>query len=196
VTLESACSQDEIEDVFMFVRDEMKLVITPLDAGGQAGFGLDMSMPGDAAPAVAEPATQPKAAPAPAPAARAAAPAAAAPAPEKAELNRRAEDKGTTTVRVQAERLDELMDRVGELVIAQARLSQIAHSGTDLAIKAIAEEIERLASGLRDSTMGVRMVPMGSLFGRFRASSTTSRAISASRSTSSRSARTPRWTRP
>ncbi|MBA4269388.1 MAG: chemotaxis protein CheA [Methylobacterium sp.] len=168
VTLESACSQDEIEDVFMFVRDEMKLVITPLDADGPAGFGLDMSMPGDAAPAVAEPAMQPKAAPAPAPAARAAAPAAAAPAPEKAELNRRAEDKGTTTVRVQAERLDELMDRVGELVIAQARLSQIAHSGTDLAIKAIAEEIERLASGLRDSTMGVRMVPMGSLFGRFR----------------------------
>lgn len=163
VTLESACSQDEIEDVFMFVRDEMKLVITPLDAGGKAGFGLDMSMPGDAAPAVAEPAMQPKAAPAPAPAAHA-----AAPAPEKAELNRRAEDKGTTTVRVQAERLDELMDRVGELVIAQARLSQIAHSGTDLAIKAIAEEIERLASGLRDSTMGVRMVPMGSLFGRFR----------------------------
>ncbi len=161
VTLESACSQDDIEDVFMFVRDEMKLVITPLDAGGQAGFGLDMSMPGDAAPAAAvEPVT--KAETAPAPAARA-----AAPAPEKAELNRRAEDKGTT-VRVQAERLDELMDRVGELVIAQARLSQIAHSGTDLAIKAIAEEIERLASGLRDSTMGVRMVPMGSLFGRFR----------------------------
>jgi len=95
-------------------------------------------------------------------------PAPAAPAPEKAELNRRAEDKGTTTVRVQAERLDELMDRVGELVIAQARLSQIAHSGNDLAIKAIAEEIERLASGLRDSTMGVRMVPMGSLFARFR----------------------------
>ncbi|MDP3254684.1 MAG: chemotaxis protein CheA [Bosea sp. (in: a-proteobacteria)] len=167
VTLESACSQEEIEDVFMFVRDEMKLVIAPLAAGGQSGFGLDMSMPGDAAPATATaPVVEPEAAPAPA--ARAAAPAPAAPAPEKAELNRRAEDKGTTTVRVQAERLDELMDRVGELVIAQARLSQIAHSGTDLAIKAIAEEIERLASGLRDSTMGVRMVPMGSLFGRFR----------------------------
>lgn len=166
VTLESACSQDEIEDVFMFVRDEMKLVITPLAAGGQAGFGLDMSMPGEAPAAAAEPVAKAEAAPAPA--TRAAAPAQAAPAPEKAELNRRAEDKGTTTVRVQAERLDELMDRVGELVIAQARLSQIAHSGNDLAIKAIAEEIERLASGLRDSTMGVRMVPMGSLFARFR----------------------------
>ncbi len=166
VTLESACSQDEIEDVFMFVRDEMKLVITPLAAAGQAGFGLDMSMPGEAPAAAAEPVAKAEAAPAPV--TRAAAPAPAAPAPEKAELNRRAEDKGTTTVRVQAERLDELMDRVGELVIAQARLSQIAHSGNDLAIKAIAEEIERLASGLRDSTMGVRMVPMGSLFARFR----------------------------
>lgn len=165
VTLSSACSRDEIEDVFMFVRDEMKLVITALDAPGAPLFaGLDMSMP-DVEP---EPAIAAPAAPAPRAVAErpAAAPAASA-ATEKAELNRRAEDK-TSTVRVQAERLDELMDRVGELVIAQARLSQIAHSGTDLAIKAIAEEIERLASGLRDSTMGVRMVPMGSLFGRFR----------------------------
>ena len=30
------------------------------------------------------------------------------------------EERGIATVRVQAERLDELMDRVGELVIAQA----------------------------------------------------------------------------
>lgn len=164
VTLHSACSKDEIEDVFMFVRDEMKLVITPLDAAAPSLFpALDMSMPDVEPEPVAETLSAPCAvAERPAPAV----PAAAA-APEKAELNRRADDKGST-VRVQAERLDELMDRVGELVIAQARLSQIAHSGTDLAIKAIAEEIERLASGLRDSTMGVRMVPMGSLFGRFR----------------------------
>jgi two-component system chemotaxis sensor kinase CheA len=32
----------------------------------------------------------------------------------------------------------------------------------------IAEEIERLAASLRDTTMGARMVPIGSLFGRFR----------------------------
>ncbi len=73
VTLESACSQDEIEDVFMFVRDEMKLVITPLAAAGQAGFGLDMSMPGEAPAAAAEPVAKAEAAPAPA--TRAAAPA-------------------------------------------------------------------------------------------------------------------------
>jgi two-component system chemotaxis sensor kinase CheA len=78
------------------------------------------------------------------------------------------DERGIATVRVQAERLDELMDRVGELVIAQARLTQLAASGSDLSIKMIAEEIERLASSLRDTTMGARMVPIGSLFGRFR----------------------------
>lgn len=73
-----------------------------------------------------------------------------------------------STLRVSAERLDELMDRVGELVIAQARLSQIAQTRADPALATIAEEIERLISGLRDTTMSTRMVPIGSLFGRFR----------------------------
>lgn len=73
--------------------------------------------------------------------------------------------KESSTIRVQAERLDEMMDRVGELVIAQARLTQLASStGT----KGVAEEIERLTSSLRDAMMGIRMVPIGSLFGRFR----------------------------
>jgi two-component system chemotaxis sensor kinase CheA len=58
------------------------------------------------------------------------------------------------------------MDRVGELVIAQARLTQIASAGGGT--KGVAEEIERLTSALRDAMMGIRMVPIGSLFGRFR----------------------------
>ena len=76
--------------------------------------------------------------------------------------------KGADSIRVPAERLDELMDRVGELVIAQSRLTQVAASSADPQVKAIAEEIERLAHELRDTTMGVRTVPIGSLFGRFR----------------------------
>lgn len=152
--LRAGCSREDIEDVFMFVRDEMKLAIMPL-APVACGAVPPQSVQAEAA-------------------AEAVVPARGAPqaltergSVEKAEYVRRAEDK-TSTVRVQAERLDELMDRVGELVIAQARLSQLANAGSDLAIKSIAEDIERLASGLRDSTMGVRMVPMGSLFGRFR----------------------------
>ena len=75
---------------------------------------------------------------------------------------------GASTIRVPAERLDELMDRVGELVIAQSRLKQIAAASDDVSVKGVAEEIERLSLELRDTTMGVRMLPIGQLFGRFR----------------------------
>ena len=74
--------------------------------------------------------------------------------------------KEASTIRVQAERLDEMMDRVGELVIAQARLTQLAAAGGGT--KGVAEDIERLTSALRDAMMGIRMLPIGSLFGRFR----------------------------
>jgi two-component system chemotaxis sensor kinase CheA len=72
------------------------------------------------------------------------------------------------TVRVPAERLDELMNRVGELVIAQSRLKQVVAFSSDVNLQSVAEEIERLASELRDSMMSVRMVPISQLFGRFR----------------------------
>ena len=71
------------------------------------------------------------------------------------------------TIRVPAERLDSLMDQVGELVIAQARLMQAA-AGAGPLLKSIAEDIERLAGELRDTTMSVRMLPIGTLFSRFR----------------------------
>ncbi|MBO4169884.1 chemotaxis protein CheA [Cereibacter azotoformans] len=77
-------------------------------------------------------------------------------------------DKGGATMRVAAERLDHLMDRVGELVIADARLLQLAQQSRDPALMAAAEEISRLAAGLRDTTMRIRMVPVRSMIGRFR----------------------------
>lgn len=154
VKLHAACDKDAIDDVFMFVSDEMKLTLSPLEhVEPPAPMPLFQLL--DEEP-VAE---------IPAPPDEAAAPPVAKAEP-KAEAKR--DDRGIATVRVQAERLDELMDRVGELVIAQARLTQLAASGSDLSIKMIAEEIERLASSLRDTTMGARMVPIGSLFGRFR----------------------------
>jgi two-component system, chemotaxis family, sensor kinase CheA len=72
------------------------------------------------------------------------------------------------TVRVPASRLDELLDQVGELMIAQSRLKQVSATTTDMNLRSVAEEIERLSSELRDSMMFVRMVPISQLFGRFR----------------------------
>jgi two-component system chemotaxis sensor kinase CheA len=171
VKLHAACGKDAIDDVFMFVQDEMKLTLSPLEhveaPAPQAPFQLLDEEPAVAevpAPQAAVVAVQPAAAPQPAPEVKPDAKR-EAPAARREEAK---QERGIATVRVQAERLDELMDRVGELVIAQARLTQLAASGSDLSIKVIAEEIERLASSLRDTTMGARMVPIGSLFGRFR----------------------------
>lgn len=76
--------------------------------------------------------------------------------------------KEGAVIKVQAEKLDELMDQVGELVIAQARLRQLADKTGDLSLKSIVEEIERLSGHLRDVSMGIRMVPIGTLFSKFR----------------------------
>jgi two-component system chemotaxis sensor kinase CheA len=171
VTLSGDCDRAAIDDVFMFVLDEMKLTIAPL---AHVEFPAPVSLLLEAAPAAPAVSTAPvPAAPSPAAPMAASEPEAGAkPQASRAEQRReepkRNEERGIATVRVQAERLDELMDRVGELVIAQARLSQLAATGSDLSIKMIAEEIERLAASLRDTTMGARMVPIGSLFGRFR----------------------------
>ncbi|MFT3978523.1 MAG: chemotaxis protein CheA, partial [Sphingomonas bacterium] len=59
--------------------------------------------------------------------------------------------------------------RVGELVIVQSRLSQLANGASgSLVLRSISEEIERLAGELRDTMMVLRMVPVSTLFGRFR----------------------------
>ena len=73
-----------------------------------------------------------------------------------------------STVRIPAEKLDKLVDLVGELVIVQARLSQTATSQGDTDLSTIAEEIENLTRELQDNTLSIRMLPIGSTFTRFK----------------------------
>ncbi len=74
----------------------------------------------------------------------------------------------SANIRVSLERLDSLMDLVGEMVIAQARLRQVALDRKDVEVSAVAEEIERLSNNLRDKTMNIRMIPLGTTFSRFK----------------------------
>ncbi|WP_375456914.1 chemotaxis protein CheA, partial [uncultured Methylobacterium sp.] len=168
VTLKGEIARAAIEDVFMFVMDEVKLTLMPLAAVQEAPEAVPAAAPVEAVSVPIAPVLLPLPAPVQAVAPASTSTVAATPAPEPRVGGRRAEDRAGSTVRVEAERLDELMDRVGELVIAQARLSQLAGLRADNGIKAISEEIERLSSRLRDTTMGIRMVPIGSLFSRFR----------------------------
>jgi len=72
------------------------------------------------------------------------------------------------SIRVPAERLDVLVNLVGELVTVQARLSQTAAGRGDLELSNIAEEVERLTGELRDSALNIRMLPIGSTFSKFK----------------------------
>ena len=74
----------------------------------------------------------------------------------------------TGSIRVASDKLDGLVDLVGELVTLQARLSQTAFERQDSALGSISEQFERLISQLRDNTMSIRMLPIGSTFNKFR----------------------------
>ncbi len=158
VVLTSEQDRSAIDDVFIFVMDDMELDVQEI-ADPQA------------APAETKTEAAPVAAVAPAPvAAPEFRPVEAVPVKREtpAPAQAAAQAKAQENVRVPAERLDELMDRVGELVIAQSRLSQLASSSSDIALRSVSEEIERLSGELRDTMMVLRMVPVGTLFSRFR----------------------------
>jgi two-component system chemotaxis sensor kinase CheA len=76
--------------------------------------------------------------------------------------------EGVANVKVPADKLDTLMDLVGELVIAQARLNESSMQIHDASLTAIAEDMERLTTELRENTLGLRMLPIGTTFARFR----------------------------
>jgi len=73
-----------------------------------------------------------------------------------------------SSIRVHSSKLDKLVDLVGELVTVQARLSQIAGSANDAVLLSIAEEVERLTAELRDNSMSIRMLPINTIFSKFK----------------------------
>lgn len=83
--------------------------------------------------------------------------------------NKRQQESAMSSIRVNADKLDRLVDLVGELVTAQARISRIAaHYPKILELGDVAEELESLTTRLRDETMGIRMVPIGSVVSTFK----------------------------
>ncbi|MBU4261832.1 MAG: chemotaxis protein CheA [Proteobacteria bacterium] len=78
------------------------------------------------------------------------------------------EIESSDSVRVAANKLDTLVNLVGELVIVQARLSQHSAMSHEPMAVSIAEEVERLTTELRDNTMSLRMLPIGTTFSKFK----------------------------
>jgi two-component system chemotaxis sensor kinase CheA len=131
------------------------------------GYGFFEPLP-EAAPSAAAPAG------AAAPAHDAGAPRAAAPAAARtaAAAPRAAEAKGNIdpTLRVSVEKVDQLINLVGELVITQAMLAQNSRN-VDAQINqqllAGLADLERNTRDLQEAVMSIRMIPMSMVFNRF-----------------------------
>ncbi|SCB31708.1 chemotaxis protein CheA [Cupriavidus alkaliphilus] len=151
VWLNTQCSADDIIAVCCFVIDSDQIVI-------------------EAATDAPEPVAAQVAAPAPAPVAAAPAPAApaarekakAAPAPAPAH--------GEGSIRVPTEKVDQIINLVGELVITQSMLAQTASSLDPVLFDRLFSgmgQLERNARDLQEAVMSIRMMPMDYVFSRF-----------------------------
>ncbi len=196
IELDADVSEAEVREVFDFVEMDCDLSVTPLgdaasvDAAPAAVADEDSSdasalaraaapeldiaallasvgaAPTEApAPVAVAPGTPPPAAPvAPSPVKPASAP--AAPAPVQATAPAAA---APVTIRVDLERVDRLINAVGELVIQQAMLAQrVTESGlarsSDIGLGL--EDLELLTREIQDSVMAIRAQPVKSVFQR------------------------------
>ncbi|MBP8819913.1 MAG: chemotaxis protein CheA [Syntrophomonadaceae bacterium] len=75
--------------------------------------------------------------------------------------------KAKQTVRVDIDRLDNLMNLVGELVMHKGRLEQIGFSHKISELNETMEQIDRISTDLQAVVMKVRMVPIEQVFNRF-----------------------------
>ncbi|WP_338416395.1 chemotaxis protein CheA [uncultured Sphaerotilus sp.] len=71
-------------------------------------------------------------------------------------------------IRVHADRLDEVINLLGELVIAGAGASMLARNTGQRSLVEANQQVTRLIEGIRNSTLKLRMVPIGETFARFR----------------------------
>ena len=72
------------------------------------------------------------------------------------------------SIRISTEKVDYFVNLVGELVTLQAQFSQYALDNADYELTNNTEALQRLTEELRDSVLGMRMLPLGQSFGLFR----------------------------
>lgn len=83
------------------------------------------------------------------------------------EDNQGKKSKTGKTVRVDIDRLDNLMNLVSELIIIKTRLEGVGAETTSQDMGEAVEYLERITTSLHDAVMKVRMVPIERVFNRF-----------------------------
>ncbi len=106
------------------------------------------------------PKTAPKATPPPATAA-------VVKKPKETLSNKTAVASGETTVRVDTQRLDDIMNMVGELVLVRNRLVRLGTDSTDESLNKAVANLDVVTGDLQTAVMKTRMQPIKKVFGRF-----------------------------
>jgi two-component system, chemotaxis family, sensor kinase CheA len=140
ILLQSDAPRTAIVDVFDFLQDDCTLEIQPVSAA---------------------PAPAPDRVPVSAPAVPTAPPASSGPAAE-----RRPAEEGRF-IRVRADKLDRLVDLIGELVIAGSGAGNAARESRHARCMETAQRVHELVQSARDGALALRMVPIGQTFSRF-----------------------------
>lgn len=175
ILLHTHADLNAIRDIFLFVEDHAQIDITPTEAAFRAGASRAAMATGSTAPGptvdsrTALPSDPPNAA---SPARVTERPASTMSPDSLTEAARpptEAVSEGRRDLRISAEKLDRLVERIGELVTVQARISQVAARRNDAEMTSLAEELERLSADLRDSALKIRMLPIGATFEALRA---------------------------
>ncbi len=149
--LKGAATQEEVAEVFEWVEDDCDLTIAPL-----------------ATAAPVEAAAEPRQS-------SADSPSAAAPKVERSVGTVERKKSGgskqqSSSIRVAIEKVDALVDMIGELVITQSMLSQIGENFSVDMIERMREgltQLERNTRELQESVMQIRMLPISFAFNRF-----------------------------
>ena len=144
IDLRSTASHATLNEVFDFVRDDCEVHISAVDEA-----------PGSTAVAAGDQVTQAEQG------LMAATPQRSAPASE-------AKPRDGNYVRVNADKLDELINLVGELVIASAGSSLLARSCNNDPLQEATSTVSALVEEILDGALHLRMIPIGDTFNRFR----------------------------
>ncbi|MGK9142838.1 chemotaxis protein CheA [Xanthomonas euvesicatoria] len=150
ILLRSDADRAAIEEVFEFVREDCDLEIVSVPA------------PSDAAELLSA-----EAAASPTPNKPLAAVPSAASAPGRAAPDAAARSADARSIRVDADKLDRMIDLVGELIIAVSSTSANAQRTGDAQLLESASILAGLVEDVRESALQLRMVKIGGTFSRF-----------------------------
>ncbi len=161
IELLSDAGRQAVEGAFEFVREDSKIDIASADETAEA------------APPPSEPAVAHHIRPdqAQSPGDQNAAPSAAAPAPagaRSAAAPRENKPADGHSIRIDADKLDHLIDLVGELITASASTELAARRAQNTELRESAATLNGLIQQVRDSALQLRMVKIGATFNRFR----------------------------